>query len=139
MSSQQLRFENVSFYYPSLHEPVFQDLSLSMERGFTGVVGPNGTGKTTLLRLAAGELEPHQGTIQTPGRIVYCEQRTDTAPDDLETFLNTTNARACRLRGRLNLQTDWLSRWDTLSHGERKRAYCIILDVSVISPQTGNP
>ena len=33
-----------------------------------GLVGRNGTGKTTLLRLIAGDLEPHEGRIETPAR-----------------------------------------------------------------------
>ncbi|MDR1265810.1 MAG: ATP-binding cassette domain-containing protein [Propionibacteriaceae bacterium] len=35
----------------------------------TALVGPNGTGKTTLLRLVAGDLSPDSGTVQVDGRL----------------------------------------------------------------------
>ncbi|HVW94029.1 MAG TPA: ATP-binding cassette domain-containing protein, partial [Devosia sp.] len=43
------------------------DLSFGPER--TGLVGRNGVGKTTLLRLIAGELAPRAGSIAVTGRI----------------------------------------------------------------------
>ncbi len=43
---------------------LFQDLNLSLKPGeCTGVVGRNGVGKTTLLRLCLGERQPDAGTV----------------------------------------------------------------------------
>jgi len=39
------------------------------------VVGENGTGKTTLLRILAGDLRPDAGTVGVGGRLGYCPQR----------------------------------------------------------------
>ena len=45
--------------------PIVQDLSLNVCRGDRiAVVGPTGIGKTTLLRMLAGELEPDAGTVE---------------------------------------------------------------------------
>jgi phospholipid/cholesterol/gamma-HCH transport system ATP-binding protein len=43
---------------------IFRDLSLSVERGkITAIMGPSGTGKTTLLKLIGGQLRPESGEV----------------------------------------------------------------------------
>jgi len=84
-------------------------------------VGANGAGKTTLLRLASGELRPLRGRVQT-GDSLYCAQRTDDPPDLLGELLLDADGEGAVIRGRLGLGPDWPDRWDSLSHGERKRA-----------------
>ncbi len=64
-----------------------------------------------------------QGTIRRPrGCATYCEQRTDDPPDSFDAFLSSSEASAWIWRGRLDIRGDWLDRWHTLSHGERKRS-----------------
>jgi iron complex transport system ATP-binding protein len=47
------------------------DVSLTVARGsLTGVLGPNGCGKTTLLKLLAGVLRPQHGAITLDGRAI---------------------------------------------------------------------
>ena len=44
---------------------VLKDVTFEVPRGaIVGVIGPNGTGKTTLLKLVAGQLEPDAGRIE---------------------------------------------------------------------------
>lgn len=58
-----LRFSAASFAYRQA--PVFRSLDLSVAEGeMTAVLGPNGTGKTTLLRLASGSLKPASGRVE---------------------------------------------------------------------------
>lgn len=51
---------------------IFDDVSLDIPRGkVTAIMGPSGTGKTTLLKLIGGQLRPDRGTIQVDGRNVH--------------------------------------------------------------------
>ncbi len=58
-----IRFESVSFRYPST-DWVIRDFSLEIPRGaFVAVVGPSGAGKTTLIELLFRFYDPQQGRI----------------------------------------------------------------------------
>ena len=51
---------------------IFKDVSLDFERGkITAIMGPSGTGKTTLLKLIGGQLRPDQGTVLVDGNNVH--------------------------------------------------------------------
>lgn len=55
--------EHVSFGYQGT--PLIRDFSATIQRGDkVGLLGPNGIGKTTLLRLLLGEIKPQQGVIR---------------------------------------------------------------------------
>ena len=126
MSRLSLQFHHVTYFYKTSSQPIFENLSVQLGYGWTGIIGGNGTGKTTLLRLACGQLEPTQGKIVAPQNTIYCNQRTDEMPVEFSALLRSSDAHACKLRGQLELQSDWPSRWSTLSHGERKRAQIAI-------------
>lgn len=58
----------LSFAYPG-HEPVLENVDLRLDEGdFVSLVGPNGGGKTTLLRLLLGLLEPTHGRVEIFGQ-----------------------------------------------------------------------
>jgi len=47
---------------------IFDDIDMDIQRGkITAIMGPSGTGKTTLLRLIGGQLRPEAGTIEVDG------------------------------------------------------------------------
>ncbi|WP_148863420.1 ABC transporter ATP-binding protein [Marinobacter fonticola] len=51
---------------------IFDGLSLQIPRGkVTAIMGPSGTGKTTLLKLIGGQLKPHSGRILVDGQPVH--------------------------------------------------------------------
>jgi len=57
---------------------IFSDVSMDFERGkITAIMGPSGTGKTTLLKLIGGQLQPAQGAITVDGSNVHRLRRTE--------------------------------------------------------------
>ena len=93
--------------------PVLEDVNLRIERGeFIGVIGPNGGGKSTLLKLILGLLRPRRGRIEVLGttpaaaraRIGYCPQYSDFARDFPITVSEAV--RHARLRGWRPFQRD---------------------------------
>ncbi len=61
-------------------EPLFTEASFQLYRGEkAGLVGPNGTGKTTFFRLITGEIKPDEGSIsiQNGTKIAYFSQSVD--------------------------------------------------------------
>ena len=63
--------KNVSFYYDNV--PIIKNLSATIMRGDkVGIIGPNGVGKSTLLKLLLGQLQPTEGTISLGTRIESC-------------------------------------------------------------------
>lgn len=64
----EIVFENVSFVYPGQEEPVFKNLSLTIESGeHVALVGENGAGKSTLIKLLLRFYRPTSGRILIDG------------------------------------------------------------------------
>ncbi|MEI6459598.1 MAG: ABC-F family ATPase [Pseudomonadota bacterium] len=56
--------QNLTFTYPGTETAIFRGLNFTVEAADRiAIIGPNGIGKTTLMRCLAGELHPQAGTI----------------------------------------------------------------------------
>jgi zinc transport system ATP-binding protein len=137
-----LRLQRVSFAYG--HAPaVLRDVDLEVERGeFVAIAGPNGGGKTTLVRLVVGLEQPTSGSVELMVRNVgYLPQRTQAgidAPVTVRELVTTGRASRTRLLGPLS-SADRVSvqeaidrvglgphadhRLTTLSGGQQQRAF----------------
>jgi zinc transport system ATP-binding protein len=61
-----IRFEDVTFYYGAA--PVLERVSFAIAEGeFAAIIGPNGGGKTTMLKLMLGLLEAYRGYVRIYG------------------------------------------------------------------------
>lgn len=73
-SKNIIEVKNVSFSYGN--EEILRDINFNVHKGdYIGIIGPNGGGKTTLLKIMIGLLKPTQGTVRLFG-------------DDISTFRN---------------------------------------------------
>lgn len=68
-----ITLDHISYAHPG-EPPLFTDLSAVFSAPLTGLIGDNGTGKTTLFRLILSEIKPSHGTISAPPRIAYLPQ-----------------------------------------------------------------
>lgn len=67
MKEKILEIEHLFFHYDSI--PTLEDVNVEIFKGeFVGIFGPNGGGKTTLLKLMMGFLRPQKGKILLFGR-----------------------------------------------------------------------
>ena len=87
MRDWDISLENVSFAYDG--DDVLDRVNLRVEKGaFLAVIGPNGGGKTTFVKLLLGLLRPRQGKItvlgkdpaQKPPNVGYVPQHAAFAP-----------------------------------------------------------
>ena len=61
-----LEVKNISFGYG--RETILEDVSLELNRGdYLGLIGPNGSAKSTFIKLVLGILKPHRGSIKLFG------------------------------------------------------------------------
>jgi ATPase subunit of ABC transporter with duplicated ATPase domains len=70
---------DLSFAWPDGRQ-VFSTLSAAVAPGRTGLIGANGTGKTTLLRLIAGDLAATGGTVRVEGTVGHLRQDLTLSP-----------------------------------------------------------
>ncbi|MDX9849929.1 MAG: ABC transporter ATP-binding protein [Anaerolineaceae bacterium] len=77
MKQSMIGLENIQFHYDP-GKTILNDLSLSVEKGsITAILGPNGTGKTTLLHTILGLLAPQAGEIWIAGKNIADYKRSE--------------------------------------------------------------
>ena len=117
----QLNLSNIEYRYPAAAEPALRGVSATFPQGWTGIVGDNGGGKTTLALVACGALQPDAGTVSPQLIAVYCAQDASEPPRNLADFAIAYDGMAVRLRRDLGIEDDWHERYGTLSGGQQKR------------------
>ena len=110
--------KNVSFAYEDLQ--IVKDFSTTIMRGDKiGLIGPNGVGKTTLLRVLLGKLGPQSGTVRTGSNldIAYFDQLRDQLDESKTVQENVGDG------------------YDTIGEGEHKQHVIGYLQNFLFSPE----
>lgn len=140
LGKKTIEWENISFGYDKL---LFKDFSYTLLRNDRiGIIGPNGCGKTTLIHVLAGELEPLSGSISfgetvSIGYFRQGDEAVDTSIRMIDYIEET--AHVVQLKKQTLTAAQMLERFlfdrsthyttiDRLSGGERRRLYlCKVL------------
>jgi ATP-binding cassette subfamily B multidrug efflux pump len=68
LTSGSIKFDDVTFAYPGAEKPVLGGMSFSIPAGSTtAIIGPTGSGKTTLINLIARLVDPTEGRVLIDG------------------------------------------------------------------------
>ncbi|UCD72698.1 MAG: ABC transporter ATP-binding protein, partial [Candidatus Bathyarchaeota archaeon] len=78
MTEEILNIRDITCHYGKVN--ILKDISLQLKSGdFIGILGPNASGKTSLIRSSSGLLEPSSGNIDLHGRDLYTMSRKEIA------------------------------------------------------------
>lgn len=119
-----IRLEDVCLETPA-GRPLVSDVTLDLTPGWTAIAGANGAGKSSLLRLLAGEVTPVSGSVRVlprDARIAFVRQEQGPPSDAELAFLRDDGGEARRLRADLGIgEALSLEALATRSPGERRR------------------
>lgn len=128
-----IKINNLTFYYDGSSDNIFENITFQIDTNWKiGLIGRNGRGKTTLLKLLAGKLED-KGTIVGAKTFSYFPFHiTDTSKtviDIIEEIYPDYELWKIYIElSQLNIEADILYRiYDTLSHGERTKIMLAVL------------
>ncbi len=88
-----IKLNNISYSHAD-KEKLFSKLSFTIPDNKSALTGDNGTGKTTLLRIIAGEIQPDEGTVVSEGSLSYF-------PQDFSIYKNKTVAEVLSVKEKL--------------------------------------
>ncbi|EKE40074.1 hypothetical protein ENUP19_0314G0007 [Entamoeba nuttalli] len=128
-----VQFDEVSFKYEGAKQPIFRDLQFGIYlKSRIGLVGPNGTGKSTLMKLIDGELKETTGFITRDRQLRigrFHQHHVDQLPMDIssieymqKTFPSAQIQEIRQFLGRFGLKGDTPKQQiQTLSGGQKSR------------------
>ncbi|NNM59318.1 MAG: ABC-F family ATP-binding cassette domain-containing protein [Legionellales bacterium] len=95
MSSPHILINRMNFNLPN-GQILFNQLDFIFSATKTGLVGKNGIGKSTLLKLILGEHPPHSGSIHINGQLAYLQQ--SMAPQLLSSTITIAGYLGCEAK-----------------------------------------
>lgn len=139
----QMNISHVSYTYPGAAIPAIDDVSVVFPSGWTGIIGDNGCGKSTLARIAAQLIKPDSGTVAPKLLTAYCQQDSTCAPANLLDLASDWGYEGQNARRLLHIEDDWFWRYESLSGGQQKRiqiacALYLCPDVLIVDEPTND-
>ncbi|RKM61484.1 ABC-F type ribosomal protection protein [Butyrivibrio sp. CB08] len=131
----QIRVSDLTFSYEGSADTVLENVNFNIDTNWKlGMIGRNGKGKTTLLRLLMGDLE-YNGSITSSTRFDYFpyevskEDLSKTADELIETWKPQVESWQVMVQmNQIQMDSEVLYRpFGTLSHGERTRVMLAVL------------
>lgn len=125
-----LKADNISFGFDGI--PLFENVSMEIHRGERiFILGPNGCGKTTLLKTLIGQYKPQSGTVRRGAEVkigfyeqiqTYTDEQKTVFEELSDTFPAMTNTEIRSTLARFLFKNDDVfKRLSTLSGGERAK------------------
>ena len=75
IENANINFENVSFKYQKSNEFLFKNMNFEIKKNqMIGIIGSSGTGKTTLLKILLGLIDPSSGKILLDNKLIKNNQ-----------------------------------------------------------------
>jgi ATP-binding cassette subfamily F protein 3 len=140
-----LEMVEVRYAHEDSDEPLLEELELVLERGErVALLGLNGTGKSTIMRLATGELSPQRGSVRLGHNVTLAYQdqqlaRLDDEKTVLQEAMAATGLKAPEARDLLGAflfsGDDVFKKVSSLSGGERNRlslAEVVVSDANLL-------
>ena len=90
----QLNLSHIEYTHPGASSPALKDVTVTFPRGWTGIVGDNGGGKTTLARIVCALTRPDSGVVSPVLVATYCPQDPTDRPENLEDLALSDNKMA---------------------------------------------
>ncbi|MDA0712625.1 MAG: ATP-binding cassette domain-containing protein [bacterium] len=116
-----VKLHDIRFAYDNQLNELFSNVTLFFHQGWTSLCGVNGSGKSTLFKLINDDLSPNFGSVERHGRIYLIPQETEQPPKELKNFLVDYSRISVLLKTNLKIEPQHLTRWGSLSEGERKK------------------
>ena len=134
----QLEAKNISFRYNDRSPWILKDVSLKVQTGErVGLLGPSGRGKSTLIKLMAGYLNPLEGEIlldgkplpvkgTSPVQLIYQHPEKAINPRwKMKKVLQESGMYKEEIMNRLGIEKDWLERYPRELSGGELQGFCV--------------
>ena len=115
----QLNLSNISYTYEGAVSPALDRVSVTFPQGWTGIIGDNGCGKSTLARVATGLIVPDEGSVAPTLFAAYCPQDTSIVPAELSDLATDWGSEALQIRDALGIEDAFSAQYrrHQLRHG----------------------